>query len=483
MSKSTDNKKLLAAAISRKKQLALANCFDPGDVNSEPTPIQLNILKDMATVRHRYVVAGNQSGKSLLAARELAWLFSDTHPFFKYPPKWVGNRLLFLVVGKVGSQIEEELWENKIKRFLLPGTYKEVRQGGTLQKVVHRKNGNTILFTSHDANKKSQDRLQGFVANYVWLDEMPPTFGILEECHRRIQSLDGRFIATFTPKTKNDKIRKLVDRSDGEFAKKYKMSMLDNPTLSQVEKDRIILSMASYTDAYKNTILYGDWSGGENLVYNLDMDLAVETPEGYHPGWRHLEVVDPALSSKLGFALLAENPASGVWYVVKAEYVTDIYVPTKVVQAVQKKVEGVNITKRVSDSEPWYVNTASSIGVTYQGVYNKNSRKAELIKGLQERLIVKIKIAPWCTDLIEEFNSCQWAEDVEGKIVNRSSFHLLDCLQYAADSLPKMVEFTVGTDWHSQLRAGNEKRKKREAEAKKSRIYSGGRLRRRKVWS
>lgn len=460
----------LAAMLLDKKQRTLA--FDGARTDSRPTAAQQAIFDDLGVIPHRYVLGGNQSGKSQLGAREVAWIFSDTHPNWERPQDWAKEPLVILVVGRTTKQIEEVLWR-KISAFLEDGEYRTVNSGGALQKVVHNETKNTIIFASHHNDNEAREKVQAYVANYVWLDEMPGSYKLLEELHRRIQARKGYFLATFTPKVVNAAIRKLVDSSDGKVAAKYTLKMFDNPVYDDEMKEQITQSLSTYSESYRNTILQGDWATGDNAVYHFDPNVMVEEPENYHPGWRHVESVDPALKSKMGYTLWAENPATGVWYCVKADYIQNILVPEDVFEHVRQISDGYNIVRRISDYEPWYVNTASKHGVAYVTPFNKNNTKGELIKGLQQALESEIRIAPWCHDLIEEFVSCQWSETADSKIVNSSSYHLLDASQYFVRCRPPFRKDLKPQPWHVQLREGNRARRKAEIQARKVKKAAG----------
>ena len=97
-----EEKKILAAlnALEKKQK---ANAFDAFKPDSRPNAKQLVILKGMQKIKYRYVVAGNRSGKSALAARELAWLLTDTHPYFKKPASWNDRLLCFPKLGFIKS--------------------------------------------------------------------------------------------------------------------------------------------------------------------------------------------------------------------------------------------------------------------------------------------------------------------------------------------------------------------------------------------
>lgn len=217
---------------------------------------------------------------------------------------------------------------------------------------------------------------------------------------------------------------------------------------------------------------------GDSMVYSFDSEVHVQAPVDYSPGWRHVESSDPALQSKFGFTLWAESPINGKWYCVKAEYIEGVFAPEDILDVVLKKTEGYNIVRRIADPhEAWYINTAAKRGIKYVSPYDKNSRKAELIKNTQAALGNTILIAPWCSDLKNEFAICQWSEKAEAKIVNSSKFHLLDSTQYFVDCKPTPTKIYENKTWHQELREGNQVRKKQEALQIKLRVKN------RKFWN
>lgn len=480
----TDTRKL-AAALARLKSLKLSSCFDASNPDSRPTPAQENVLQDIGSVAYRYVTAGNQSGKSQLAAREASWVLTDTHPYWTRPAEWGDEPLLMLAVGRTKAHCEDVLWR-KIKSFLDPGDYHETRVGNQLAKITFKPNGNQILFLSHHSEKEAREKLQAFVAHYVWLDEMPQSVRLFEELNRRVQSKKGPFLATFTPKDVNVDIRKWVDALTAPFGKKYAFSALDNPIYTEREKEQIFESIKTLPKQQQNTILYGDWSSGDNAVYYFDYDRYVEDPNplGYSSSWRHVESSDPASQSKYGLVVAAENPRNGVWYVILSDYLHGIYVPDDIAREVKKRTSPYNIVRRICDpANPWYIHTASKHGMVYM-CPNKRDRKTELIKNLQQALGGKVRIAPWCENLLEELTSAQWSETAEGKIANASIFHCSDALQYMVDCLPTSLVPVEQKDWWTELREANAVRKKTEAAPKtlSSRVQVGIK-RRSKAWA
>lgn len=313
-----DDPKLIVAAHKKLEQIKRNKCLDPFNLDSRPTPKQLEIITDILRVICRYVVAANQTGKTTIGAREISWLFNGDHPYLDPKEVWGDRPLTMMVLGRTTKMIEHEIWDKKIKP-LLTGKYKVTRIGNVIQSVKSEDNGNTILFVSHNNTAEARQNAQGYVAQYVWLDEMPDNLTLFGELIMRVITTNGRFIATFTPLIKNLEIKKMIEGATEPISKKYKLKMEDNP-LNADRMDFFHELYKNFSKEERNSRLYGEWMVGNTAVYRINEEM-LETPSDYHPGWRHLESVDPAGSGKAGYVLLAEHPITGTWYVTRAEYV------------------------------------------------------------------------------------------------------------------------------------------------------------------
>jgi hypothetical protein len=458
-------KRLLAAALNKLQSLKKTECFDGNDLDSRPTKEQEAVID--AVRRHEASVisvrAGNQGGKSQTAARIFAWLLEGSFPDWTPPPKW-NDQVQLLVLGRSFKQLEDSLWR-KMESLLTPGTYKIIRQGGVLSKVLHD-NGNSILFFSHDNPNIARERVQSFSAEAVWLDELPRTVKLIEELQRRVQAKDGFVLMTYTPKAPAPDIKRFVETMKPPVGVEYRLSALANPIYTEADKKKLIDSLSSFSESYRNTILQGDWMMGEEMVYQFDYDRMVSAPPDYSPAWRHVVSIDPASSGSTGLCLAAEHPSSGHWFIIRAEYL-NIKVPTELVEAIEQRIANVNIVRRVYDPhETWFRETAGAAGRTYLAPYKKTERKKELIKNLQEALGSRVFIAPWCQDFIDEISSCYYANEFSDKIAKAQRFHVLDSAQYLVDLLPKYEHGTPQQDWWTELRLGNEKRKQRQQAVK-----------------
>jgi hypothetical protein len=463
MSTPTENDKLIAAAVARLKRIEKTEDFDPNRPGSRPNATQQQFFDDLDRHTFRYLRGGNRSGKTQTAAREVAWILTETHPKWKRPTYWGEQKLLILALGQTTQQIRHTMWE-KVKAYLEPGTYKENFAGIVLQSVEYLPNGNKIVFISHNNPNEARKNAQSYGAHYVWLDEMPGTAELVEELHKRILDTRGHFVATFTPKVINDKIKRMVDATHEPYGKVYKLHTLLNPIYDEEDKKKIIASFAGLSDTQRQNSLEGDWLVGEEMVYAWDYDkMSRPLPEHYHKGWRHLLSVDPALKSKLGLTLWGEDPESGVWHLILSKYITNVYVPTEIVTTCENLVKGYNICRRVSDVAPFYTETASKMGFVYITIHNKAHRKGELIKGLQQAMGSRINIPAWNEDFIQEITTCRWAEGFQGdKIVNSSSFHLIDSAQYAVDLFPKFEKQQSHRNFYAYLVEADDKRRAKE---------------------
>lgn len=452
--------------MKRLARLELNYAFDPEDPSSRPTPAQQAVFDDIETVRHRYIIAGNQSGKSALAAREIAWIVSDTHPTWTRPERWGDAPLFVIVAGQDRRMMEHELWTKKIKPFLDPADWQERRVGGQLQHVEHRHFGHKIVFVSHnDSSEKNRKHMQGYVAHYVWLDEMPSDIRILEELQRRVDARDGYLLATFTPKARNEEIRRVIDSAVPPLAKRYRLSKLENPLYAD-RLDQEITKLAGYSEEYKNTILYGDWYSGDSAVFDFVYEkMVVDEIPYYSKAWRHVLSVDPALKSKCGFTLWAEDPTNGTWFLVRDDYLEDLANPDELISKIQALTQGYNVVKRISDPhESWFIGQSAKYRIIYELADKSSTRKGDLIKNLQLALSTgTVKVAAWCGNFITEVQACQWAEGGRDRIVNESRYHVLDAARYFVDMKPSYDETQRVMPWYVELRQKNDERKKRNA--------------------
>lgn len=430
----------------RRDMLKRFDAYRPG---SRPTEFQQTVIDDFGKVRFQYIVAGNRSGKSQLGA----WLtYRAWSGQMERHEKWGSGPLTFMLLARTTKIADDSLWP-KIAGFMDASEYRVIKSGQVIQKVIHRKSGNILLFQSHHSTNEARQKIQSFELCGLWLDEEPGDIKLIEEAQRRLQDRRGFFIATFTSKSRNVPLQKLVDRSDGVLSKRYKLKALDNPIYTDQDKREILASIVHLPKSMQMAILEGDWMMEDTAVYNLKTEYVCRNlPSNYSKGWVHVEGADPAMSSKHGTVVWAQDPESEFWYLVRCALIQGIAAPSDLVDTVARNLKDLNISRRVADSaSDWYIKEARKMGYHYMTPYDKNNRKSIMMKNLQERLGRDLFITEDGLEFLNELQEMQWAEGDREKIVNDRKYHLHYAGMYSVDRLPKSEKPAVARSWEQMV--------------------------------
>jgi len=450
-----------------KHQLSLA--FDPFDPASRPTEKQLQIMKDIEHRAH-FVIAGNRSGKTATGGRIVSWFLGDNHPYINPEDLWGNQPLTILVVGRTTSQLEDEIWEKKLKPFLDMSEIDPDRTGGILKKVTHRPTGNKIIFQSHHDAKNAREKVQAFTAQVVWLDEMPDDSSLLSELMLRTISDGGMFYATFTPLIRNEQIRKIVDNPLRSKVK-HVLQVLDNPKYAgrEEEIEEEIRALCASEQEFRAR-MYGEWYMGDLRVFSYNGDRNLRNlPADYDVTWRHVAFCDPSASGLTGLIVLAEDPKTERWYVTKAEYLNGDAAYLLVTE-VEKHVAGLNVVLKMCDCNPaGFYKEAHRRRLKWLPYTDKSNRKAETIDEANKLLTTaQVYVTPEAGRLADEFVECSWDERNPDRIIHASKYHLADPFRYFADSLhrlPKRVEVKAFTPTQEIRQQWHQRRAKRDKAA------------------
>lgn len=488
-------------ALQREINKHKLHCMDPYKPRSRPSKEQLTVLKEVSKSMI-YLVAGNQFGKSQIGARIIAWKFEENHPYWRRPNKhqcvdktcdsfniectdfakdeykckecgtvwvdWAEEPLTLILAGRVMKQVGE-LWDKKIKPYLGKEgkDYKVVKAGGALDHVLNLKNGNKILFLTHDKAEQAREKAQGFTAHHVWLDEMPSSHKYIEELQRRIDARMGQFISTFTPKRPNPVIRQMVDNVDPRVGIKFKYGKLDNPIYAN-RKELEIAKLKGIPEAEQNCILYGDWLDSSDAAFTYNDEILIDKPDNYSNEWAHVFSIDPAAGGKNGYVLIGINPISKKPFVAQAGYIKVDGDLATYVSKISRILNTHNVVRKIYDpAEKWFLNEMHSKKINGWMAADK-SDKTRLIINLQNFLESgKIEIDKKLVDLIKELKEAEWDDKPSryGLIKNSTKYHISDSLQYAVMHLPKVEDSVAGMSYHGRILKAHEL----QEEAKQSR--------------
>jgi hypothetical protein len=399
----------------------------------------------------------HNSGKTSTIAKAFGVMLRE-HPEggWQRPEHWKGP-LQLLALGRLSKQVDESIWP-RIRAHLEPDTFKEVKIGNALQKVVHD-NGNSILFFSHHNPRQAQQAVQSFTSHFAWVDELPSEWALLEELQKRVAKNKGGVVLTATPKIPAPKVRKALEGIPAHEKIEIPLGTLDNPAMDEKAKQTLIDLARAQGEAHLNTVLYGAWMVGDRQVFTYDpAQHMVNLPEHYHmQTWRHVLTVDPASASATGVLVTAEDPATGAWLVVHASYVEERE-PAALVQKVEAIAKHYRIVRRIYDSAAtWFDGSARAAGFRYMPIDHKAGRKIELIQNVNIALGNRIFLTPGAEELEEELQSAQWSESARENISHGHEYHISDCLQYFLDLVPirEATSSFVAPTYHAAIRAHN----------------------------
>jgi phage terminase large subunit-like protein len=288
--------------------------------------------------------AGNRTGKSYVAAYEIA-----CHASGQYPDWWQGKR--FSKPGIYWCLCETSELTRDVQQTRLIGAYARRDDWGTncfLSKEVldldnvlmrhgvpgaidtisvkHLPTGgwSQIQFKAHSFGR---ERLQGAAVNAVWLDE-EPDLPIVTECATRIATTSGCLLLTMTPLSGTTKLVEEFARPDGighmVTASLYDGAKSRGGHLADEEIERLI---SSWPEHERKARIFGLPFLGSGLVFPVrDSDITCE-PFEVPSHWKQIGGMDLGHADPSAFVRLVwDDPKAGgsdTMYVIAARRVKD----------------------------------------------------------------------------------------------------------------------------------------------------------------
>lgn len=295
----------------------------------EPTPKQREFLALGAQKRIRALLAGNQSGKSMTCAFELA-----CHLTGQYPPWWEGHRFAgpikawagSITLATLRSGVQRHLMgDPEIGTGMLPRdsivSYTMARNvTGCYDRVVvkHATGGESLLeFKSYDSGR---ERWQGATLHFILLDE-EPDMEIFAEALMRLNTTRGHMVFAFTPlRGYSDVVKMFLEPSPddpGAADRGYVHMTLDDATFyTDEDRKRIIASLPEHE---RRARVLGLPAIGEGLIYPFPEEAITCDPFRIPPHYRRVVGIDFGI----------DHPCAAVWVAwdpdTDTAYVYDVY--------------------------------------------------------------------------------------------------------------------------------------------------------------
>lgn len=316
----------------------------------EPYPKQRLFLLLGSTALERVLFAGNQNGKSITAAFEVA-----CHATGWYPKWWQGRRfkkptrgwccgttaesVLNVIQKKLcGDPGIEQMWgTGMIPKICL--IHKSMARGvsnliDTLQ-IKHASGGiSTITFKSYG---EGRENFQGESLDYAWMDEEPPA-DIYSEILTRMTASGGMVFMTYTAlKGKTLLTEKFME----EKLPTRKVVYMDWDEAKHLSPEQKKAMWASWPVHERETRAYGKPMQGEGAIFRTPEEAILEDP--IHPiplHWRKIWGIDPGIGHPFGAVLLLLDPDDDCIHVHHAIRMADV---TPIMHAAAMKPIGADV--------------------------------------------------------------------------------------------------------------------------------------------
>lgn len=295
-----------------------------------PTEKQKEFHNDGLLYRQRLLMAGNQTGKTLSAAMEIAM-----HMTGDYPDWWQGHRFKRPPIIWAGGVTAVSTRDNP-QRLLLGR--KKAYGTGAIPKhkiigtpvgargepdsvdsfiVQHASGGESICYFKNYA--QGREKWQGETLDFVWMDEEPP-YDIYEEALTRLNRRQGLMAITFTPLMGMTKVVDLfLNPAKDDLGAKHRyvinMTLNDATFYTEEEKENIL---NQYPEHMRRARALGLPVMGEGLVFPIpDGDILCD-PIPIPPHYRCIVGMDFGVNHPTAAVWIAYSPDTDTIYVYDA---------------------------------------------------------------------------------------------------------------------------------------------------------------------
>jgi phage terminase large subunit-like protein len=292
---------------------------------SDYRPYKKQIAFHNAGTRERLFMAGNQLGKTLGGAAEMAM-----HLTGQYPGWWSGHRFDKPITAIAGSE-SYELTRDGVQRLLMgpPANKEEWGTGYIPQKAIadttarsgvsnaidsvsvkHSTGGvSTLLFKAYE---QGRGKWQANTVNYIWFDEEPPE-DVYFEGITRTNATKGLIAVTFTPLKGMSGVvaRYLLEESPDRST--TTMTIEDAEHYTPEERARII---ASYPPHEREARTKGVPSLGSGRIFPVEESEITCEPFDIPKIWPQITGIDFGWDHPFAACRLAWDRDNDTMYVI-----------------------------------------------------------------------------------------------------------------------------------------------------------------------
>lgn len=293
----------------------------------KPYSKQVEFHAQGAKFRERLFMAGNQLGKTLAGAAEVAM-----HLTGEYPAVWVGRRWNRPIRAMCGSE-SAELTRKGVQRLLLGppekreewGTGfipKEAITGWSMKQgvadavssvtVKHKLGGESVIqFNSYD---QGRTKWQADTVDLVWFDEEPPE-DVYFEGLTRTNATEGMVMVTFTPLMGMSKVVKRFLTEKPVNTVVIRMTIDDVEHYTPEQRQAIT---DSYPEHEREARARGIPIMGSGLVFPVAESVLKVEPFAIPNHWARINGIDFGVDHPSGFVCIAHDRETDTAYVYDA---------------------------------------------------------------------------------------------------------------------------------------------------------------------
>lgn len=286
------------------------------------------------------VAGGNRSGKTEVGAG-ITVAFAEGKDYFAGEPamKWVSKLPIpnkkaknIWIVGLDYNMMRDVIWREKLMTGAVhPGF---IPKDDSIVNIRHDDKQiffrNSAVITGKSADS-GREKFQSASVDLIWIDEECDA-EIFDECYQRTIDCGGRIIVTVTPLTdiasgiKQPWIFDLYEdmkagRKDIKFVN---LSVLDNPTVTEIEKQKAIEKWAGHPE--ERARLYGEFVRRTGMVYPMwDRKIHLVRPRLPDASWMRVVSIDPAATGITAALFAAIDPGGNI-HLYREYYKPDLVV-------------------------------------------------------------------------------------------------------------------------------------------------------------